>query len=253
MTVDDCIENPTDTLVSRDVVTGSRLAAFPILTDDEVDRAVHNARAAEDIWSAAGFAARRRAMLDWAREIVARSDDQVHGAAFASADRAAFLLEGHLPAMKSRSFVHHAETRANAGVVADLVDDVDGWSAWTRPLLLRTAWERWGNPAPAGVGAVRRLGMWPFVVRELITSYDRGRSQEYTVLAPHLFTAYVGAVTLSRKSDGGTRISWSVDFTPRFSVLGRITAFALSRVIGSLTQKLARTADTKAAPQAVSI
>jgi acyl-CoA reductase-like NAD-dependent aldehyde dehydrogenase len=77
MTVDDRVENPTDTVVSRDVATGGRLAAFPVLLDVEVDRAVHNARVAAQVWSGAGFAMRRRAMLAWAREIGTRSDELV--------------------------------------------------------------------------------------------------------------------------------------------------------------------------------
>lgn len=154
--------------------------------------------------------------------------------------------------MKSRGFVHHADTTAGVDVVADLVDDVDQWTTWTRPLLARTTWERWGDPAPGGVGAVRRLGLWPFIIRELITAYERGKRQEYTVLTPHLFSAYIGGVVLSRRNDGGTRITWSVDFTPRFSVLGSVSTFALSRVIGQLVQKLARAADAKASTSVVS-
>lgn len=77
MTVDDDIDTSTDTVVSRDVVTGTRLAAFPVLLDADVERAVHNARAAAQVWSGAGFAVRRHAMLEWAREIIARSDELV--------------------------------------------------------------------------------------------------------------------------------------------------------------------------------
>jgi hypothetical protein len=155
--------------------------------------------------------------------------------------------------MKSRDFVHRADTRADVDVVAGLIDDVDGWSTWSRPLLVQTSWDRWGSPAPGGIGAVRRLGLWPLFIRELITSYDRGRRQEYTVLTPHLFTAYLGAITLSRGHDGGTRITWSVEFTPRFAVLGPVNAFVLSHVIKRLTEKLARAAETKSAAQAVSV
>jgi hypothetical protein len=151
-----------------------------------------------------------------------------------------------------RAFVHRADTRADVDVVASLIDDVGGWSTWSRPLLAQTGWDRWGSPAPGGAGALRRLGLWPVFIRELITSYDRGLRQEYTVLKPHLFTAYLGAITLSRRHDGGTRIAWSVEFTPRFAVLGPVTAFVLSRMIKRLTEQLARAAETKSAAQAVS-
>jgi Polyketide cyclase / dehydrase and lipid transport len=147
--------------------------------------------------------------------------------------------------MKSRSFVHHAETRADLDTVADLVDDVDGWSAWTRPLLAQTKWTRWGNPAPGGRGAVRRLGLWPVYICELITSYERGHYQEYAVVSPQLFNSYSGRISLSSRSDGATQITWSVEFVPRFAATGPIAAFALSRAIGRLSRNLARAADAK--------
>jgi acyl-CoA reductase-like NAD-dependent aldehyde dehydrogenase len=65
LTVEDRIEYASDTVVSNDVVTGTQLAAFPVLLEVDVDRAVHAAPAAAEVWSAAGFATRRRAMLNW--------------------------------------------------------------------------------------------------------------------------------------------------------------------------------------------
>jgi len=157
-----------------------------------------------------------------------------------------------MAALKSRGFVHRADTRAEIDTVADLVDDVDGWSAGSRPLLAQTGWERWGNPVPGGRGAVRRLGLRPICIRELITSCERGRYQEYTVLSPHLFTTYLGRISLSSRPDGGTVITWSVVFTPRFAALGPVAESTLSRAIKQLTQNLAQAADAKALAQAVS-
>lgn len=152
--------------------------------------------------------------------------------------------------MKSRSFAHYAETKADRDTVTDLVDDVDGWSAWTRPLLAHTKWTRWGNPAPSGRGAVRRLGLWPVYICELITSYERGHYQEYTVVSPQLFSSYTGRISLSSRSDGATVITWSVEFVPRFAATGPIAAFALSRAIERLSRKLARAADVKSLTKA---
>jgi hypothetical protein len=50
MTVDGRVENPTDTVVSRDVAPGARLAEFPVLLDVEVDRAVDDTRIAAQVW-----------------------------------------------------------------------------------------------------------------------------------------------------------------------------------------------------------
>jgi hypothetical protein len=144
--------------------------------------------------------------------------------------------------MTSRQFTHHARTLVDPVTVTDLLDDVDSWSTWSRPLLTQTAWERWGSPAPAGVGAVRRLGLWPIYIREQITSRERGHHQEYTVLSPHLFRDYLGRVTVS-PGDTGTLITWHVEFTPRFAPLGAPTHRVLSRVIARLAARLAHAAD----------
>jgi acyl-CoA reductase-like NAD-dependent aldehyde dehydrogenase len=77
MTVDESVECPADTVVSRDVATGDRLAEFPVLLQADVDPAVHNARTAAELRSNAGYSTRRRAILGWAREIVARSSELI--------------------------------------------------------------------------------------------------------------------------------------------------------------------------------
>lgn len=156
--------------------------------------------------------------------------------------------------MKTRRILHDAHTHADAATVTDLLDDVDTWSSWSRPLLAHTMWARWGNPAPGGRGAVRQLGLWPVYIRELITSHQRGQYQEYTVLSPNLFTHYLGRINLSGRPDGGALITWTVEFTPRCAVLGPIARFALSRIIERLARRLACAADnlaTAASPSCV--
>jgi hypothetical protein len=155
--------------------------------------------------------------------------------------------------MTSRRFTHYARTLADPATVTDLLDDVDSWSTWSRPLLTQTAWERWGSPAPGGIGAVRRLGLWPMYIREQITSYDRGHHQEYTVLSPHMFRDYLGRVTVFSPGDTGTLITWHVEFTPRFAPLGPPTHRVLSRVIERLASRLAHAADTAWTAQAPSV
>lgn len=147
--------------------------------------------------------------------------------------------------MKTRDFFHYAETEAEPAVVADLLDDVNDWSAWARPVLARAKWIRRGDTQPAGTGAVRRLGLWPLVIREKITSYERGRFQEYTVLSPHLFSSYLGRICLSARPRGGTAISWSVHLAPRLAMVGPLAALALDHAIARLLRNLARAADVQ--------
>ncbi len=77
MTVDDRLGDAADTVVSRDVATGTQLGAFPVMGQADVDRVVQRAGQSAQVWSSAGFAARRRALTGWARELVSRSDEFV--------------------------------------------------------------------------------------------------------------------------------------------------------------------------------
>jgi hypothetical protein len=147
--------------------------------------------------------------------------------------------------MKTRDFVHYAETEADVAAVADLIDNVDDWSAWTRPVVAQAKWIRRGEPQPGGRGAVRRLGLWPLFVREKITSYERGRFQEYTVLSPHLFSSYLGRISLSARANGGTSVSWSVELAPRLLLVGPVAAYALDHAIKRLLHNLVRAADVQ--------
>lgn len=148
-------------------------------------------------------------------------------------------------AVKTRDFVHYAETEADVAVVSDLIDNVDDWSTWARPVLAQAKWIQRGEPQPGGRGAVRRLGLWPLFIREKITSYERGRFQEYTVLSPHLFSSYLGRISLSARSDGGTSISWSVELPPRLRLVGPVAVYALDHAIERLLHNLVRAADVR--------
>lgn len=147
--------------------------------------------------------------------------------------------------MKTRDFVHYAETEADVVVVSDMIDNVDDWSAWARPVLAQTKWIRQGVLQPVGAGAVRRLGLWPLFIREKITSYERGRFQEYTVLSPRLFCLYLGRISLSARADGGTSISWRVELAPRLRLVGPLAAYALDHAIKRLLHNLTRAADAQ--------
>lgn len=148
-------------------------------------------------------------------------------------------------ATKTRDIVHYGETEADVAVVSDMIDNVNDWSSWTRPVLAQAKWIRQGVPQPVGRGAVRRLGLWPLLIREKITCYERGRFQEYTVLSPHLFSSYLGRISLSARANGGTSISWSVELAPRLRLVGPVATFALDHAIKRLLHNLVRAADVQ--------
>lgn len=70
--VDPVVAGPV--MLARDAATDEEILSFAVYDQADVDRTVWLARDAARLWSGAGFSTRRRAMLNWSREIVARSD-----------------------------------------------------------------------------------------------------------------------------------------------------------------------------------
>jgi hypothetical protein len=118
-----------------------------------------------------------------------------------------------------------------------VLDDVDGWVRWVRPLALQARWDTWGQNAPAGAGAVRKLGAWPVWIKELILTRD-ARGHTYTVISPAVFASYLGQVTVSDSDLGGVEIKWSVDFVPRYAVMAPVVRAVLETAISRLLGRL---------------
>ena len=55
--------------------------------------------------------------------------------------------------------------------------DATRWHEWAGVSVGTSVWEREGDPAPGGVGAIRRLGRWPAFGREQtgLSARDRAR------------------------------------------------------------------------------
>lgn len=139
--------------------------------------------------------------------------------------------------MRSHRFAFSSHCDADAATVMGVLDDVDGWVRWVRPLALQARWDTWGQSAPAGAGAVRKLGAWPVWIKELILSRD-ARGHTYTVISPALFTSYLGQVTVTDSDLGGVDIKWSVEFIPRYAVMAPIARMVLEATISRLLGRL---------------
>ena len=64
------------------------------------------------------------------------------------------------------SFEVNRTSRAPAATLFLLETDGSRWADWAKPIVMQSSWERQGDPAPGGIGAVRKVGTWPFLVRE---------------------------------------------------------------------------------------
>ncbi|MCX2930677.1 SRPBCC family protein [Mycobacterium sp. CVI_P3] len=143
------------------------------------------------------------------------------------------------------TFAFIAHCRADASAVMDVLDDVDDWPSWARPLLVQAQWERWGEGSAGGVGAVRKLGAWPVWIRELILTRDE-RGHTYTVISPAVFTHYLGSVRITDSLDGGVDAVWRITFTAKHSVMAPLLRAALRTTISGLLQRLVATAERRA-------
>ena len=141
------------------------------------------------------------------------------------------------------SFVVETTSAGTPQEVFAIVADGAGWSRWAGPLVPRSRWECEGDPAPGGVGAVRRLGLGPLASREQVTAYEPGRLLAYRLLNGGPVRDYRATVELSEAPGGGTVVRWTGGFdraVPGTAALGR---WALGRVVHGLAHRLAAAAE----------
>ena len=145
------------------------------------------------------------------------------------------------------SFETAAHARADASTLFRLVTDGSRWSEWAGLVAPRSAWERQGDPAPDGIGAVRRVGLWPVVVREKTVAYERDRLHAYVLVTRAPLRDYRGEVTFEPREDGGTAVVWRGTFTELLPGTGRPVAAALRLTVRYLTRRLVREAERRTA------
>jgi uncharacterized protein YndB with AHSA1/START domain len=77
-----------------------------------------------------------------------------------------------------------------------------------------------GDPAPNGVGALRRIKVRPLVFEEEITAYERPSRLDYLIVKLNVpFQHDGGSITLSPEG-GGTRVDWRSSYSVPMRVVG---------------------------------
>jgi uncharacterized protein YndB with AHSA1/START domain len=135
-----------------------------------------------------------------------------------------------------------ARSAAPPARVFALLADATSWPRWAGPLVGSATWEREGNPAPGGAGAIRKLGRWPVFGREQIVASEAPFHHAYTTLSGNPVRNYRADVLLSPDEDG-TSITWSATFEPRIPGTGRVLVATYRRLIGSFARRLAAYAE----------
>jgi hypothetical protein len=79
---------------------------------------------------------------------------------------------------------------------------------------------REGDPAPNGVGALRRIKVWPLVFEEEITAYERPSRLDYLIVKLNIpFKHEGGTITLTQDGDA-TLVDWRSTFAVPTPVIG---------------------------------
>jgi hypothetical protein len=98
-------------------------------------------------------------------------------------------------------------------------------------MITVSEWEREGDPAPGGVGAIRRLGRPPVSASEQILEYHPPHHLAYTILRGLPVRGYHADIDLLPGANGGTTIRWSGAFEPKVPGTGALLAVVLRRIV----------------------
>lgn len=142
------------------------------------------------------------------------------------------------------SFEVTRTSTAPAATLFRLVADGGNWSKWAKPVVVQSSWARQGDPAPGGVGAVRKIGMWPILVQEETVEYEQDRRHAYKLVAPAgPAKDYVGEVILTPNSSGGTDLRWTGSFTEGAAGTGPIVRAAMGGAVRFFAGRLVKAAE----------
>jgi uncharacterized protein YndB with AHSA1/START domain len=142
------------------------------------------------------------------------------------------------------SFEVNRTSSASAATLFRLLADGASWSSWAKPIVFHSGWARQGDPAPGGVGAIRRIGVRPVLAQEEIVEYEQDRRQVYKVIAPSSPAKdYFGEVVLTPNAAGGTDIRWSGSFVEGVRGTGPAMRAALGGAVKLLADRLVKAAD----------
>jgi Polyketide cyclase / dehydrase and lipid transport len=145
---------------------------------------------------------------------------------------------------KTFSFEINRTTSASAATLFRLETDGAHWSEWANPLIVQSSWEQRGEPTPAGVGAVRKVGMWPMLMREKTVTYEQDRRHVYVQIGPPLPAKdYRAELLLAPNATGGTDLRWTGSFTEGLRGTGPLMLVFLRGVVWFLARRLVDAAE----------
>jgi uncharacterized protein YndB with AHSA1/START domain len=141
------------------------------------------------------------------------------------------------------SFTLVREVDAAPEVVFDVLTDHRRYSELTP--LRKSVLEREGEPAPNGVGSIRKLTAVGPPMREETIAYQRPDRFSYTVLSGLPVRDHVGTVLLEPAGDG-TKVTYAVRTTPTIPLAGVLVVAAIKQAITQLLNGVSAEAERRA-------
>jgi uncharacterized protein YndB with AHSA1/START domain len=148
--------------------------------------------------------------------------------------------------MPGRNYFFEVNRTSSAppATVFRLVADGANWSQWAKPIVMHSSWARQGDPAPGGVGAIRKVGMWPVYVQEETLEYEPDRRHAYKLVGPSApVKDYTGEVVLTPNAAGGTDIRWTGAFTEGVRGTGPLMRAAMGGAVRFFASRLVKAAE----------
>ena len=148
--------------------------------------------------------------------------------------------------MSDRTFSFEVNRTSSAppAVLFRLETDGAGWSKWAGPMIVSSSWERQGDPAPAGIGAIRKVGLWPVLMREETVEYEQDRRHVYTFIGRSPAKNYRAEVTFTPNAAGGTDLKWTGSFSDgAIPGTGPVVLAIMRNTIRDVSKRLVKAAE----------
>jgi uncharacterized protein YndB with AHSA1/START domain len=142
------------------------------------------------------------------------------------------------------SFTYQRRVAAPPEIVFDVLTDHRRYTEITP--LRKAELEREGEPAPNGVGAIRRLTAVGPPMREEVLAYEPGRRFSYKLLSGLPVRDHVGTVELTPEGSG-THVVYAVRTTPTLPLVGGTFLIGMKFGIKQLLGGVAKESERRAA------
>lgn len=142
------------------------------------------------------------------------------------------------------SFRLEQQVAAPPETIFEVMTDHRGYAKLT--LLRRSELEREGEPAPNGVGAIRKLSAAGPPLREEVIAYEPPSRFSYTLLSGLPVRDHVGTISLEPR-DGGTKVVYTVRTIPTVPLAGFLVVAAVKFGVKQLLSGIVRESERRAA------